>query len=405
MSPALHRFGRWPSASADPAGRFAAWAEAHAEALRPRIVWVDGPWGPGLRIGLHPLCRGVEIGFGPGELVEVKADVLPVGPGYLVAVGRLLRAAGEALGIVWDEDPRVPPDAATEAAAAGLQAHARAALEQLVAGSPAAVLLPPHERFRADGLVATPLGPRDLGWLAAAATGALPLHEAFPWPELGITARGQRGRALALLWTAVRWRAPLDDAERTVLREADALLHAAWSAEPNLALPWTEWAELRALLGLDDEISEEVQRRGDAMVSWPPVGYRRHPVDVHVGEGFWVELPGSLGAPRRGAGTWSAADQGRRVEIALRAAGDSLQPALSLHPGAAVEPLAPDAGPRRGAATRIALPGGGGVLRGRVEAAESTLSFTARWESPSDRAWAEHAWRSIRQDAAPPPPE
>ena len=405
MSPQLHRFGRWAAAGTDPAGRFAAWVEGHAPALRPRVVRVAGPWGDGLRLGLHPLCPGVSIGFGPAELVEAQARVLPVGPGYLVAVGRLLRAAGEALGIEWDEDPRVAPDAATEAAAAGLQSQARAALDHLVAGAPAAVLLPPHERFRADGLVATPLGPRDMAWLAAAATGALPLHEAFPWPELGITARGQRGRALALLWTAVRWRPPIDDAERAVLQEADALLHAAWSAEPNLALPWSEWSELRGLLGQDDEISAEVQRRGDAMVSWPPVGYRRHPVEVHVGDGFWVDLPGSIGAPERSARSWAAADQGRRVEITLRGLGDSLHPSPSLHPAGAAEPLAQEAGPRRGTATRIALPGGGGVLRGRVEGTDSALSFTARWDSSPDRAWAEHAWRSIRQDAARPAPE
>jgi len=41
-------------------------------------------------------------------------------------------------------------------------------------------------------------------------------------------------------------------------------------------------SELRGLLGQDDEISAEVQRRGDAMVSWPPSTRTRRAIHWRV---------------------------------------------------------------------------------------------------------------------------
>ena len=65
-------------------------------------------------------------------------------------------------------------------------------------------------------------------------------------------------RALCLMWTEVRWRAPGSDAERAVIDEALRALRKAFPLDPSLPYPWREWHELLGLRDLDDPIRESV---------------------------------------------------------------------------------------------------------------------------------------------------
>ena len=122
----------------------------------------------------------------------------------------------------------------------------------------------PGTRFEHDGAVLTPLGPRDDAWLERAVTAPKAAIDILPWWFDITDARYQLARALVILWTEIRWRAPIDDVELRAMDEALALLRNAIRADGSLAYPWREWAELVAHRGSHDPAGPcvPVGRRG-----------------------------------------------------------------------------------------------------------------------------------------------
>lgn len=361
---------------------------------------VDGQGAAAARIHLHPVDPGVRVHVGADGAVVVRADVSPVGPGFHVFLVGALQALGGALDIRWAELGRVGPRFASEHAQERLMGAARDVLDRL-ADAPAGsltLMLPPQERFDHDGLVATPLGPRDLHWLAKAATGGHVVRDVFPWPEPGFGPRYSRGRALSLMWVHVRWRSPQDDAERRTLEAVDRLLLDAWSGEPNQDLPWAEWAEVRSLLGIGDEHSPEIDARAAEARPGPRVGYRRRSVSVRLPAGWWVTVPGDLATRWEDRATWRADDGERSVRVSVlagmeRAAHPLPRRAMNsnqlVHEGEWV----------RGAAAFERDAGEAGVLRGRMRSAEGEVRMEARVPRARERAWAEDVFRSLSWEA------
>lgn len=344
-----------------------------------------------LVVQLHPIDRGLRITAWPRGRVEASALTYPVGPGFRVFVGRLMRRIGRALGIQWSTPPGISPTSASEAAQTSLAAEARSVIDQLAAGVTAPLLLlPPTHRFDHDGLVATPLGPRDMQWLAGAAVGALRLDDAFAWPTPGLSPRAAKGRALTLLWTEVRWRPPEDAFEEHVFAEVDRLLTEAHTGEPNLDLPWAEWAEVQTLAGLRTELSEVVFHRCGTSTSWPPVGYRRRPVQVGLPEDWWVTVPGAFAERWEGDGTWVGWQKGRR--LIARVHGEHSRPPT--------RPEMPDMvfrEPQREGVAWLHTPRSGerGLrFSGVMSDGRTAVGLEADYQ-PGDRGWVERAWRSL----------
>ena len=350
-----------------------------------------------LTFKLHPNGCGVCFQVSPDLQVRVEAHTHSVGPGFTVYLGRSLRRLGVELSLVWDEAPLIDPRAASERAQQRLLEDDRRVVDQLAVDERFPhLLLPGCHRFQHNSLVATPLGPRGMAWLAGAAVGSLRLDEAFPWATPGLGPRVSLGRALTLMWTQVRWREPQDEAERALLIEVDRLLAEAHDGEPNLDLPWSEWADLQSLGDLRTEHSEVVHRRGETSTSWPPIGYRRRPVDVRQPQGWWLRLPGSMAEGWSADGSYSAWEGPRRLDLRV-VEGDAPQLAAGISAGPAGTQLVHRGDGVAGTAQLLdAHPSDGGFrLVGRVTGPASTALITASFQAAADRYWAESAWRSL----------
>jgi hypothetical protein len=153
--------------------------------------------------------------------------------------------------------------------------------------------LPEGTTFEHDGLVATPMGPRDHAWLERAAKDPRSAIDVFPWWEEGETATVLRNAAISAMWIDVRWRAPLTDAERRSLLAVIQHLERGHALDPEVAWPWREWSELHELLGEQSLAATRVHLRAQ---SAPPsaIGYRRRPVRVMLSGGWSIEVPGEL---------------------------------------------------------------------------------------------------------------
>ncbi|MEC7949286.1 MAG: hypothetical protein VX265_17075 [Myxococcota bacterium] len=371
-------------------------ATEHRALLTASQTAVDGQGAAAARVHLHPIDPGVRMHVAKDGQVTVRAHVFPVGPGFHVFLAKELGALGHAMGIDWTDLPRVGPRDASEHAQERLMMAARAALD-LLAEMPAArpaLMLPPQERFTHDALVATPLGPRDMHWLAKAATGGHVVRDVFAWPEPGFGARYARGRALSLMWVHLRWRSPRDDAERRMLEAVDRLLLDAWQGEPNQDLPWAEWAEVRRLLGTKDEHTPEIGRRAAGIVSWPPVGYRRRPVSIRLPAGWWITVPGSLATRWEDRATWRAEDGQRSVRVSVisgmeRSADPLPQRAMNANQLVHRDDVV------QGAAVFERGDGEVRVLRGRMRSGRGEVRIEAQVPRGRERGWAEDIFRSL----------
>ncbi len=299
-----------------------------------RTARVDGsPDQAELVLDLHPAAEPVSITADAEGSVVASADTSSVGPGYHTFVGRILDRLETEVGIDWSRDREQRPVGAPPAWVGARtpiadrpsveRAHvallgrtlARALeLRRRGAGS-FQVGTRPGTQFTFEGAIATPLGPRDDAWLEQAVKDPRVALDVRPWWLDATDARYLLNRALVLLWTEIRWRAPADDAERAAVDEALGLLRRALPADPTLPYPWREWAELIELRGIDDPIADRVaQRVGHVDPDRAPIGYRRAPVTI-VHEGWLLQVPGSFGE-RRTAEEWTGSERGRRVTLA-----------------------------------------------------------------------------------------
>ena len=366
-------FGKPPSAR-EACGRL--------RRLLPR-VWKGAPLSLSsaqITADLHPFAPALEIAIAADGALCVRGEAGAVGPGYCdEAIARLEPVLAE-LDYAWDETP-APPDI-RDAMLLWLAGELRAGATRIG--------LPADRTFLVDAPIQTAMGPRDAAWRDAVLADPRAGADAFAWWERG-PGRLERSRALLAMWHEVPWRAPVDKAERALMERVDADLRAARAADPELALPWAEWAELAGNLG-DGERAGELGGRatGPAVI-----GYRRFDMVVDLG-GWSITLPGGfVGAWDDDGARYWATDGDRVIEITTletteRDSDKLLDVAPPLHP--VIERLSD--GDRRGRAEAYDTEGVH-VVHGLVASAPHVAILTCKG-AERDQPWALATWRSLR---------
>jgi hypothetical protein len=297
-----------------------AWMEKHAapHVLRAKVD-TEGENGPTLSVLLHPSAEDLEITLLDERSVRASGKTSTTGPGYHAFVCDLLHRLGADLGIAWrpptddelDEtgyfhDPDV---AALEGEfLAWLRGLAGAVLDAAEDGSTGiAISMPMNVRFEVDAFLITPVGPRSLAWTREVASDPRCGVDLFPWWEVGSDCA--LGRALIPMWQDVPWRPPVDDEERALLENVDALLARAHASGAK-GVPWTEWAEILRYL---DKTRAEVAAHAMAEAPRALIGYRRANVWNAMAGGWSLSAPGRFVGRFDEKGTWSAFDGSRTL--------------------------------------------------------------------------------------------
>ena len=373
-----------------------------------------------LLVALHPAAADLAIRTDDTGRVSGTAPLVPVGPGYQTFVARLFQRIATEHGIAWgaesgtspapDEPPSADLTAAIDRSTAErtyltwLGAGLIAARDSRRRGGPGIHLgTPPGIAFAFDGAVATSLGPRDDTWLERAIADSRLALDVTAWWADATDARYLLNRALCLMWTEVRWRAPIDEQERHVNDEVLRTLARAFPLDPSLPYPWREWKELVDYRGSVDAMTRQVEGRALRAERGSPIGYRRQPVRI-VHEGWELEVPGSF-TDRRTEDEWSGGDGGRTIRIAATETGTPLGP-MSAH--AFLEQVAPDLGPDAlshqaghimGRARLATDPSSGveiGVLEGYSAVVGKGAAIRIEFGDSADWRWALDVWRALR---------
>lgn len=297
--------------------------ESTARGHAPELV-IERPERSLVAITAHPAAGPIELELRGRELT-LEAFTGSAGPGYHAFVCTLADALAAALEVSW----KASLDPALYFAHRDAAALERAALDDLrdtareivalakTGASGFALGLPVGLEPAHDGLVATPLGPRDRAWVERVAVDPEHGRDVFAWPALARDAAYHRGVALARLWLDVRWRKPMDETERALLESIVTSLELAHGLDAKLEYPWGAWAECFALL---DEESLRATRANlkagePSERSKTRPGYRRHPVRVALSGGWSISIPGELAERWDERGTWMASDPKRSVWI------------------------------------------------------------------------------------------
>jgi len=366
---------------------------------------------------LHPAAPEVMLAADDLGGVSVSADTWAPGPGYHTFVCRLAERLGDELAIAWTAPGTEggPPDEATHLLAGGRAAVERSYLARLGtalaaadaarrSGAPAVhVGTPAGIRFQLEGALATALGPRDDAWLDRALADWHAALDVVPWWADATDARYLLSRALCLMWTEVRWRAPATPEERALFDEVLRLLKRALPLDPGLPYPWHAWRELLELGGIDDAVGRQVaERAAMTPTDAPAIGYRRRPVTVAHG-GWALEIPGSF-AERRTEEEWSGGEGGRSITLAATATGTADRP---MAPQAFLDLVAGELGAdslvhRSGTVVgraRLSTDGSSGVevgvLDGYSAATGTGAAIRVVFGDPEDWEWALATWRAL----------
>jgi hypothetical protein len=268
-------------------------------------------------------------------------------------------------------------------------------------------------------MLATPLGPRDRAWLERVKQTPSTGRDVFSWWESGRGASYFAGVARTLMWTAARWRAPIDDAERALLDRIVTSIERAHGLDPSIELPWIEAAEIYELLGEDSlratragVLAEGARKRGGRsknIASSTPaaIGYRRSPVRVSLSGGWSLVIPGELAERWEEQGTWVGWDRTRTIWMSSMSAEGSSSTAdvladLPELPGEG-ELLRMERGPIVGHA-RFATSEEEGkrvvVLRAHAVFGKHVALGTIILPEDADRAWALETWGTLDRDDA-----
>jgi len=284
-----------------------AWLRAEADDELDWVVRLPGTdeWC-GLRLSLHPAAAPLELEVAEGGAVMATAATAEVGPGYHTYICHLLKRLGSELSIAWAPGVRAEGTGdATGSFESGRRADAERALlgwlgetlkkasaTRAMRGGQVQLLPSAGERFEFDGAIATALGPRDDAWLSAAVADPRVAVDIVPWWADATDGRYILNRALCRMWTEIRWRPPVADAERAVADEVLGMLRRAFPLDPSLPYPWREWKELLELTGTADTMAERIDTEAAKAADTPLIGYRRRPVAI-VHHGWTLTVPGT----------------------------------------------------------------------------------------------------------------
>ncbi len=358
-----------------------------------------------ITLALHPAAPPARLLVLPEGELELRAETATVGPGYHVEILERLAPILEELEYVWDDSGEGGEGEGGEGGEGERGDPGPRMLAWLageLSGGATRVGMPAARSFRVDCAVQTAMGPRDAAWREAVIADPARGADAFAWWERG-PGRREQARALLAMWHEVAWREPLDDDERAVLARVDADLAAAHRADPALALPWLEWAELLGYLGEDGEHADLVRERARE-VSGGGRGRRRAAdrlppsPDGDRALGRLVDravrrVRRPLGDRRRSLVGHRRGARGRVHELHRRRGPDSEQ-LLAIAPEAhsVIERLAD--GDRRGRA-EVTADGDVHLVHGLMARAPHVAILTCKGAA-SDEAWALATWRSLR---------
>ena len=365
-----------------------------------------------LAVSLHPAARDLVLTISDSGRVTAEADTEPIGPGYHRFVGRVLERMGLDLSIAWattGERPDEPEPwaavtfgdrAMAERAYLGWLGPTLTAARRVRVDGGRAVQIgtPDGVRYTVDGAIVTALGPRDHAWLETAAADTRVAVGITPWWADATDGLSFLNRALCLMWLEVRWRTPGLKEEGRLLDEVHRLLSKAFPLDPTLAYPWSAWAEVIALRGIDDPMARQVVPRAMREAGGPPIGYRRQPVTISH-EGWALEIPGSF-AERRTAEEWWGGGAGRRITLAATSTGMMSAEAFIEQFAGEIGPGAIDhrAGPVIGRAMLSSDASSGlevGVLDGYSAVVGSGSVIRIEFDDPADWQWAIDTWRAL----------
>lgn len=376
----------------------------------------SGPDG-GVRLGLdlHPAAPAVLVALGDGGEVTVDVEPLVAGPGYRRFAARIVERLGLELEIDWSPGPDgglaalavLGDRAAAERDYLGWLGReligARAARSRPSGGRPVHLGTPDGVHYTSDAAIATVVGPRDDAWLETAIADPNTAVTVTPWWADATDPAYLLQRALAVMWTEVRWRSPGGDDERATMDEVHRLLSRAFPIEPSLDYPWAAWAEIVTLRGIDDAMARQVVARAARVPPAPtPIGYRRDPVTI-VHEGWALEIPGSFGE-RRTDDEWWGGEAGRSITLAATTTGgpDGPMPARAFLAQVAGElggeALHHEAGGVIGRARLSTDASSGleiGVLDGYSAVSGSGAAIRITFDDSADWQWALDTWRAL----------
>lgn len=402
-------------------GRAAVWFEAAGDAVLDADLARDPRGNPVLVVALHPASPPAEARLGGSGRVRVTASTAPAGPGYHAFLCDLLRAFAADFGLAWDPAAsRDPTGYFFDRDRAACEQHFLRCLADACRASPPALGLRPADlTFYHPGPVLTPLGPRPRDWPAAVAANPPAGRPYFPWWSPDLDAAFYRNRALCRLWAEFPWRPPLTEAEGELTDQVAADLATAYKLDPAGELPWREWLEVLAAVEHDRDgftvtpadpaLRDAVAlRAGEASAGGDPIGYRRHPVRVRLGDGWSVKVPGEFAREWDGDRTWTAWAGSRTVWF--HAEGftkpDGSAPTApeavavgrrSLPAGEPVPPLVADGLRGEGVWGEADEDARGAWRLSGVAAAGGQVAVLHVYaEDPADKDWAVTTWRSLK---------
>ncbi len=251
---------------------------------------------PALYAAFHYFAPYIEIAFSDNT-VRVSALTSHLGPGYHQYLCELLQQIGTDLHILWDRPSK--PDgtgdptgffysgdrgALEQAMLAWLKVALSAALSKGWFENTPPTLMVPADRpaYLHEGLVTTPLGPRNAGWVREVLSGGSG-HDVFPWwhPGLG---HYFRGLLLCHMWLDARWDRTCGKQDEDFIHQLERWADRGQKLDPSIKFPLHELDFLRRCLP-----------KSPAPPGEPPrIGYRRGRMRLDV-QRFWtMELPGGM---------------------------------------------------------------------------------------------------------------
>lgn len=302
----LAHFSKPAQTQTDCSEQIEKWVRKRCSEMHPKTRREEVGSIPTLYCQFHPAAEEVELEFlGPSQLV-VSANTTTVGPGYHVFVTSLLKELAQEFQAQWERPKDDSPDygdetgfffTGNENSLKDEMTRWLAAVASSVLDSPdsegggSALCMPMSPQFEVDAAAWGPLGPLSREWLQNTALNGASGMDFFAWPTPGFNAEYYLGRALAQMWVDVRWRNPVNEAERVVLEDVADSLHRAFEFDPGLHYPWAEWKQVLGFLNRKGKEAAFVTPH----VEGPPViGYRRKEIHVVLPGGWGMKIPGSF---------------------------------------------------------------------------------------------------------------
>ena len=278
---------------------------------------------------LYPCAEPVQLALEPDNILHVSAKTSGAGPGYHCYVCELMEKLGHDLHIEWlgstagmqrsgyfseRNESAVRDDMLRwlQQAARQILDMDREATEHLQLSIPEGLF------FEHDGIVCTPMGPRDRDWLENVARDSATGVDVFPWWDDTDATVPHFQAAISRMWIDVRWRPPLTREEHSTLVQVNSILEHALTTRPDLPFPWREWSEIRRFLKMSgDDLTTTLECRARAAADFPPIGYRRRDLVRCLDLGWSLRIPGSFAEQRdRGkVATWCGWDGPRTVRL------------------------------------------------------------------------------------------